>query len=674
MIWENDQLLVCCGNLPFPEFLIYKPTGLKIDGIRSDAFIRVNDHAYYLADCQTDWHDSECLLQVPDGTILKISLRIEVDSCCFTLGQVSSDDGKVLHLDFSGMPLLHVGPDFHYARDLFIQRPWHEAIGPGLARGIQQAGPLLRAIPDDTVQGSLHACIYDNHSCCYLYSSEKYLPLSTRITHHPNFPNRGGGLALGFGKGCLKSMAAGMTSMRDETTMVNSSDQNQPDTDYWPDTLDLRICFTGDLNDDGLVDLCDYQLDLKKKMPDVSELYRDTVWYKIFLGARGRVDTTYDQALELISRVSRMTGGARQIVYLVGYQGEGHDSDYPTLDHLNPGPGSREMLCQLITIARDQYRAIVSLHINLDDAYAEHIGWDPSLISRDTDGSLMKWECFNDKQSYHLSHYFDVQSGKVFNRLKRLLAVVPIRDTIHIDAFRNSNYSWLPGQFIGPQEELYAGMLPIIRFLQKQGIDPTTESQNGMTVEMIGLFQAVLHNTGFWPLLAHNKIVGGGHGAHPVALVEGSGLNSDYTAANLDAGDSQILDEIAERALLYRYFQQRQMVEYRTELNGSRNFARYDDATVARGWMDPPMLDVRHEDVLIADLDTRFVPLDGKLFVWHRLGGTIHRNLPTEFQNRQLTATACDNQANLLTESLIEHTDGLSIELNVPPHVLIYLT
>jgi hypothetical protein len=63
--------------------------------------------------------------------------------------------------------------------------------------------------------------------------------------------------------------------------------------------------------------------------------YDQSLVMKIFLAERtdeGRgckVRLTFEQALEVIERLDRITCGAPKIVYLVGWQYNGHNSKYP---------------------------------------------------------------------------------------------------------------------------------------------------------------------------------------------------------------------------------------------------------------------------------------------------------------------------------------------------------
>ena len=58
--------------------------------------------------------------------------------------------------------------------------------------------------------------------------------------------------------------------------------------------------------------------------------YHQCLTYKSFLCRKpGEVVTDLDQSLERIKDIHAITKGIQQIVYLVGWQYDGHDSKYP---------------------------------------------------------------------------------------------------------------------------------------------------------------------------------------------------------------------------------------------------------------------------------------------------------------------------------------------------------
>jgi len=105
--------------------------------------------------------------------------------------------------------------------------------------------------------------------------------------------------------------------------------------------------------------------------PNLSKLYVGTLVYKVLLDVIGGSQvTTYADVLDLIRRVKRLTGGARQIVYLIGWQHSGHDTGYPDVFTANPRVGTFDEFKKLRKAALRE-NAIVSLHDNYHDTYED---------------------------------------------------------------------------------------------------------------------------------------------------------------------------------------------------------------------------------------------------------------------------------------------------------------
>ena len=85
---------------------------------------------------------------------------------------------------------------------------------------------------------------------------------------------------------------------------------------------------------------------------------------------------TFEQALEVIKRVHRITCGTPQIVLLTGWQYEGHDSKYPSWAGVNEHlkrPQDATALDSLRWLIREArgYNCLATLHINMFDAYED---------------------------------------------------------------------------------------------------------------------------------------------------------------------------------------------------------------------------------------------------------------------------------------------------------------
>src|ERR1041385_3776265 len=101
--------------------------------------------------------------------------------------------------------------------------------------------------------------------------------------------------------------------------------------------------------------------------------YDQSLVMKIFLPERTdegkgcKVYLTFEQALEVIERLDRITCGAPKIVYLVGWQFNGHDSKYPAWGEVNQrlkraqDPTALESLKWLMHEGR-KHHTTVSLH------------------------------------------------------------------------------------------------------------------------------------------------------------------------------------------------------------------------------------------------------------------------------------------------------------------------
>jgi hypothetical protein len=106
-----------------------------------------------------------------------------------------------------------------------------------------------------------------------------------------------------------------------------------------------------------------------------------------------------DQALEVLKKIDSLTVGIPKIVYVVGWQYEGHDSMYPASFEVNAGlkrPQDATALDSLKWFMRavNRYHTTVSVHINLRDAYKNSPLWqtyvDRDLLQRGVDGQLIK--------------------------------------------------------------------------------------------------------------------------------------------------------------------------------------------------------------------------------------------------------------------------------------------
>ena len=250
-----------------------------------------------------------------------------------------------------------------------------------------------------------------------------------------------------------------------------------------------------------------------------SHKYDQSLVMKIFLAERTdagkgcKVYLTFEQALEVIERLDRITCGAPKIVYLVGWQFNGHDSKYPAWSEVNErlkraqDPTALDSLKWLMHESR-KYHTVVSLHINALDAYDDSPLWqeylEKDIIAKGKRGAPLKGIVWNGQQSYPLSYAKEWETGCAKLRIDGLLKMLPeLKEahTIHIDAFhtyppmppappeeRDEGFKGIsPFLGYGPEREC-AAQRKTLRYFRDWGLDVTSEHSVGGKLEpFVGL-------------------------------------------------------------------------------------------------------------------------------------------------------------------------------------------
>jgi hypothetical protein len=249
--------------------------------------------------------------------------------------------------------------------------------------------------------------------------------------------------------------------------------------------------------------------------------YHQTLTLKLFLAEAGAVkgegaqrkrrDTgdcdvllNFEQALEVIRKVDNLTAGIPKIVYLVGWQYNGHDSRYPAWDEVNPRlkrPQDKTALESMKWLMEEafRYHTTVSVHLNMFDAYEDSPLWETyveqDIIARHADGSLRKGEW-----GWPISYTQEWKTGYAQRRIDRICEMLPLEKagTVHIDAF----HSWVPLEPEGPispylgytAEEETETQRKIFRYWSAKGVDVTSEGMRFLRLTAFeGLQPAAWH-------------------------------------------------------------------------------------------------------------------------------------------------------------------------------------
>lgn len=187
--------------------------------------------------------------------------------------------------------------------------------------------------------------------------------------------------------------------------------------------------------------------------------YHQTLTMKLFMAqasfdgklkrkdnGQSEVFVNFAQALEIIKKIDNLTLGIPKIIYLVGWQYNGHDSKYPAWFEVNERlkrPEDKTGLESMIWLMKEaqKYHTTVSVHINMFDAYEDSPLWETyvknNIIARNADGSLRACEW-----GYPISYAREWETGFAQKRIDQLCQLLPVSNakTVHIDAF----HTWPP--------------------------------------------------------------------------------------------------------------------------------------------------------------------------------------------------------------------------------------
>lgn len=241
-----------------------------------------------------------------------------------------------------------------------------------------------------------------------------------------------------------------------------------------------------------------------------------------------QVNMTFEQALEAIRVTDNLSLGIPKIIYLVGWQYNGHDDKYPAFFDANPllkrsaDRTALESLRWLIREAR-KYHTIVSLHINMTDAYDDSPLWNEyvakDLISKNADGSLMVIGEYNNRKAYQINYQREWEAGYTQKRIDSLLSLIPeLKEagTIHSDA-------WIARPSAGHHEtEICEAMYQqkAALYWKSKGIDITSE---WVMDYMIGYVPYAWHFNGFTQA---------DYLKYPAHVYTGTGLNPDIKTSD----------------------------------------------------------------------------------------------------------------------------------------------
>lgn len=411
--------------------------------------------------------------------------------------------------------------------------------------------------------------------------------------------------------------------------------------------------------------------------------YHTTLVDKIFLctkpdpttGAPSKVYATFEDALERIRKIDNLTRGIPKIMYVVGWQHEGHDSKYPDMSEVNGllkrlGDATAADTLRWLMAEAFGFNTTVSLHINMTDAYTNSPLWDEyeraGLIC--AEGGMWGGE-----QSYLIDSAKEWDAGLSMRRIDDLFALLPIErsGTIHIDAF------WPGSQDKAAQ---VAAMRKIVRYWRDRGVDVTTEallSHTGFDNGLIGLSPMAWHvahegwgcddeftEEQYMDIPASLFCPTRDHG--PRGLVFGAGMQGEGIA---DDALGEYLEPFCLDTLPWQYLNRHERIAYSRE--GGVAELRLSDGVVSRADLAKGTSAITKGGVVVRDGGDVFVPAlwrdEREIIALSKSGAAGRRwTLPAEWDGVDRVSAGTITADGLAESREIPVADG-SVELTLQP-------
>ncbi len=270
-------------------------------------------------------------------------------------------------------------------------------------------------------------------------------------------------------------------------------------------------------------------------------------------GKIAEVCMTFKDSLEAVRRVSNLTCNIPQTVLLTGWQYEGHDSKYPAwgevCKHLKREEDATALdsLRWLFRKARE-YNCLVTLHVNMFDAYADSPLFqeylDKDIIAKDLDGKPIIGNRWSGMDCYHVSYTQEWKHGLAQKRIDDLLAMIPeLRENgcVYLDAFLGARVKDQQGPispYLGySKQEEACTMRKILRYWRERGVDPGVEHAWGMRVDRC---------VGLTPYVADSR----SQGDLPDSLLTASPYHAGFGGVNIP---ENFLEEFCLKMLPYHH-------------------------------------------------------------------------------------------------------------------------
>lgn len=245
-----------------------------------------------------------------------------------------------------------------------------------------------------------------------------------------------------------------------------------------------RIDFTGDYDKNKKTDWLDAAKAVRDNMPPIPTHYFDDKMIWLIMGQVGRTkkaEITFTDIEKVIKKISMLTDGIPQLVYIGGWSNGGHDTGYPNITKLNDKMGGLKGFKQL-----KERAAIYNTNISFDDNYDDQYNneytkgyFKEEYIARNADGSLMRQKAWNGVDTSYISGMANYMQdgGTGMERMRLTIQNYDLRHTELVDAVTwwSIRHNWDPNNPASAIKNLQEGKFKLISEYKKYGIDVISE-------------------------------------------------------------------------------------------------------------------------------------------------------------------------------------------------------
>ena len=194
---------------------------------------------------------------------------------------------------------------------------------------------------------------------------------------------------------------------------------------------------------------------------------------------------SFSQIADNVRKFSNLTDGARQIMYITGFQKGGFDNAYPYPYDTDERCGSLSDLGASLESIRG-YNAVAGLHDNFDDVSATHAKSFPH-VAHDKAGNLWRGWVWAAGQTYMTSFVPYAESGDIARRVAKMNELLPLADSYHIDVLtaETCRYDFNP-ECPASASDSFEAKMEVVKEFNKYGIDVTSELLTHPSVGHIG--------------------------------------------------------------------------------------------------------------------------------------------------------------------------------------------